>query len=302
MIRMFSDPLNLDKERAYRPWTAWLLAFVVAASVVMWVVDKVQNGFAPKDVTPMSCVEAGGRWSSAVCQCFTSSACPAGYVCGNFVDGEGSCVLPDALTTDVPAVAFTDVDQSAMPSEINLDVPYTSQAPHANWDLPYQEACEETSFLMAVRYFEGVSGVIDQDVADADIVALTNYVTSQGMGLSLTAEQAVMVIEARFPGYEAEVVSNPTVDDLKGYLANGIPVIVPSAGRELGNPFFSGLGPAFHMLVLRGYTEEVFITNDPGTRQGENYTYPIPTLMEAISDYNDVGPEVGAKNVIVVHP
>ena len=210
----------------------------------------------------------------------------------------------DDLTTDVVAVGFDEVTVggSTMPAEINLDVPYSAQAPDGNWDLPYQEACEETSILMTIRYFEGVSGVIEAETADQDIVALTDYVAAHGMGESLTAEQAVTVIEAYYPGYDAEVVADPTVDQLKAYIAEGLPVIVPSAGRELGNPFFSGIGPAFHMIVLRGYTEEVFITNDPGTRHGENYTYPIPTVMEAISDFNDVGPEAGAKNVVIVRP
>src|SRR3989344_4828168 len=37
-------------------------------------------------------------------------------------------------------------------AEVNLKVPFTSQAPTGNWDLPYQEACEEASALMAIRY------------------------------------------------------------------------------------------------------------------------------------------------------
>ena len=30
-----------------------------------------------------------------------------------------------------------------LPAEINLKVPFTAQAPHANWELPYGEACEK---------------------------------------------------------------------------------------------------------------------------------------------------------------
>src|SRR5690554_5866511 len=39
-----------------------------------------------------------------------------------------------------------------VPAEINLAVPFTSQAPTANWDMPFQEACEEAAALM-VHYY-----------------------------------------------------------------------------------------------------------------------------------------------------
>ncbi|MCR4279964.1 MAG: hypothetical protein NUV82_00890, partial [Candidatus Komeilibacteria bacterium] len=45
-----------------------------------------------------------------------------------------------------------DSEEIELPAEYNLDVPFMSQAPHANWDLPYQEACEEASLIM-VDYF-----------------------------------------------------------------------------------------------------------------------------------------------------
>ena len=97
-------------------------------------------------------------------------------------------------------------------------------------------------------------------------------------------------------------METPTVADLKAYIDAGRPVIVPAAGRELGNPFFSGEGPIYHMLVVRGYTEDTFITNDPGTRHGKNYSYNIDTFMEAIGDWEGHNPASGAKRVIIVTP
>ena len=55
-----------------------------------------------------------------------------------------------------------------VPVEHYLDVPFTSQAPHANWDLPYQEACEEASILMVHYFHKGKE--LNPDLADAKIL------------------------------------------------------------------------------------------------------------------------------------
>ena len=39
------------------------------------------------------------------------------------------------------------------------------------------------------------------------------------------------------------------------------------------------------MLVLIGYDENNFITNDPGTRRGEKYKYPQERVVNAIHDW-----------------
>ena len=39
-----------------------------------------------------------------------------------------------------------------LPSKVSIEVPFTSQAPFANWDEYHEEACEEASIIM-VKYF-----------------------------------------------------------------------------------------------------------------------------------------------------
>jgi hypothetical protein len=58
-------------------------------------------------------------------------------------------------------------------------------------------------------------------------------------------------------------------------------------GQKLGNPYFSGAGPERHMLLVRGYDpiKKQFITNDPGTKRGENYRYSESTIMNSILVY-----------------
>ena len=56
------------------------------------------------------------------------------------------------------------------------------------------------------------------------------------------------------------------------------------------------------MLVVRGYTDDKFITNDVGTRKGENYQYDYDVLMNSIHDWNDGDVDNGQRVVIVVWP
>ena len=68
-------------------------------------------------------------------------------------------------------------------------------------------------------------------------------------------------------------------DDVKREIAAGRPVIVPTAGRDLHNPNFTGAGPAYHNIVIKGYLKDGrFITNDPGTRKGADYIYSADVL------------------------
>ena len=91
-------------------------------------------------------------------------------------------------------------------------------------------------------------------------------------------------------------------DDLKKYLAQGYPIIVPAAGRKLGNPNFTAPGPLYHNLVLVGYDGNTIITNDPGTRRGEGYEYDIDVIFNAIHDFTGKPESInqGRKAMIVV--
>lgn len=234
-------------------------------------------------------------------------------------------------TSDVPAVTFDDVrdvveeepapeadpivadpvvedpvieEPAVAPTSFNLALPFTSQAPTGNWDAVHEETCEEASFLMIVEYFSGTpAGKLDATTSDNAMLDLVAYEEAHGYGVSITAAEAATIIEDYYEGaYKAEIVDDPTVEQIKQLIADGYPVIVPAAGRELGNPFFTGEGPLYHMLVIRGYDDGYFITNDPGTRHGENYTYSVDVLMSAMGDWNDGSPQTGASRVIIMRP
>lgn len=191
---------------------------------------------------------------------------------------------------------------ASLPSEKQLAVPFTSQAPHANWDMPYQEACEEASLLMVAAYYSGESGVIPADEADRRILDVVAFEESRGLPPDITAAETARVIEERYPALQAEVLPLEGAEQIKQFIAAGIPVIVPADGKALPNPNFRNGGPRYHMLVVRGYTPTHFITNDPGTRLGENFLYTYRGLLDAVHDWNGGDVSNGDRVILVVKP
>ncbi|MDP2736735.1 MAG: C39 family peptidase [bacterium] len=187
-------------------------------------------------------------------------------------------------------------------SAINLKVPFTSQAPFSDWSMPFKEACEEASLLMVDYFYRGKT--FTQQIAKDEILKMVAWLDEHYDGrVDLTAAETAAVAKDYLGYKKVEVIDNPTIEQIKAHLNQQRPVIVPAAGRDLGNPNFTAPGPIYHMLVIKGYTATKFITNDPGTRNGADYVYTYQTLMDSIHDWN-YGAEIrqGAKRVIVVYP
>lgn len=195
---------------------------------------------------------------------------------------------------------------SVLAASINLAVPFTPQAPRANWDEFHEEACEEASLLMVHRFYEGDQvNRLDPDFVEEWLAKIAAFEDGLfGYNTDTTVTQVGTLAEQML-GYEhVEVLENPTVDVLKTHLAAGHPVIIPAAGREIGNPYFTPPGPEYHMLVLRGYTVDgKFITNDPGTRRGEAFLYPFESILAAMKDWNQQDQLAnGPRRALVITP
>ena len=199
-------------------------------------------------------------------------------------------------------LSFTSPDSTKLPTQINLEVPFYPQAPDADWNLPWQEACEEASVVLASHYLSGKP--LDKEAFKQNILNLVEWQKEEfGDYEHTTVSQTLeMLQQSQISNLRSEIIENPTIDDLKVELASGNLIIAPFAGRELGNPFYSGEGPYYHMLVIKGYDEEHFITNDVGTKRGENFIYPYQTIMSAMHDWHDQDIIRGAKKVIIVRP
>lgn len=191
----------------------------------------------------------------------------------------------------------------AIPEKINLQVPFQPQAPTADWGEPYQEACEEASIIMAVAYLEGESTLTAEQMDEKILSMVAWQQENWGGHYDLNAEQNKKLVEEYFTNqYRVEITQNFTWDDVKKSLAQGYPVIVPAAGRQIGNPYYTQPGPLYHMLLIKGYTEKKVITNDPGTKRGADYQYDYETLYNAIHDWNEGDVDNGGKVMLVIKP
>jgi hypothetical protein len=194
----------------------------------------------------------------------------------------------------------TTGDHGPLPAHIRIQVPFSPQAPFGNWDLPYQEACEEMSLILVHHFLEGED--ITPAQADDEIKAMTEWETKHfGYYADTTIEQVKEIAELYYK-HNARLVYDPTVDDIKRELAAGHPVLAPFAGRDLGNPYYSGEGPWYHMMVITGYDAANFITNDVGTKRGEGYRYRYATLMNAMHNWTGVKEDIrsGRKAILIV--
>lgn len=200
--------------------------------------------------------------------------------------GFHSSITSVPLVTSATSIASSSDPGSPitdLPPSVRIQVPFASQAPLQNWDALHEESCEEASLILVEHYLRG-AGISPQQMEDA-IQKLIAWETDHGYKYDVDIEE-LKTIAKDFYNLDGRIVTDVTVESLKKELAAGHPVIIPAAGQTLGNPYFSGDGPPYHMLVVTGYDSRNFITNDVGTRRGEGYKYNYDVLINAIHDWN----------------
>ena len=203
---------------------------------------------------------------------------------------------------DIITIVTSSPTKPIVVAAVNLKIPFVSQAPHRNWSMPYQEACEEASAIMASLYYQGdTRAMVIGDAGDALLKKVIAWEEERfGYYKDTTVAETAVMLEEYFK-LRVRIVDDPTVEDIKQAVADGKPVIVPAYGKTLPNPYFKNGGPLYHMLVVKGYTETKFITNDPGTNtRGAEFTYEYDALMNAIHDWNGGDVPRGAKRIIIV--
>ena len=167
------------------------------------------------------------------------------------------------------------------------NVPFTLQAPNAEWGNPtFQDACEEAAIIMAEAWVN--KKTLSKESVKKEIEALVVFEKKKfGQAVDTSLADTSWLLRNYFSLTTSEVKTGITIDDIREAVAASRIVIVPTDGQKLKNPNFKQPGPARHMVLITGYDTKTkeFIANDPGTRKGKDYRYPEAVLFEAILDY-----------------
>lgn len=185
----------------------------------------------------------------------------------------------------------------------NISVPFTTQAPDGKWIQPWQDLCEEASILMVDQFYR--NGTLDKKRAKQLLLHIFEVKNKHyGKSLDESTEKITALIN-NFLAWEAVIVEQPTIEQIKAQIDSNQPVIIPVSGKDLQNPHFRSGGPRYHVLVISGYDDEKqeFITQEPGTHLGLDFRYPYGTIMGANHDLILTGDiREGARRMIFTMP
>lgn len=177
-------------------------------------------------------------------------------------------------------------DAEPLPNYHKNQAPFLVQSPFASWDELHQEACEEAALIIAHLYQENTLE-ISPEKADQKIRKMIKF-EEEELGYQLDINIAQMKnLYQKYYQKNIKIIKNPTISLIKQEIAKENIFVVPAAGRVLENPNFQTPGPLYHALVLTGYNKNTqqFITNDPGTRKGQDFKYSYENLMNSIHDF-----------------
>lgn len=186
-----------------------------------------------------------------------------------------------------------------------IQTAFVPQAPEKNWDQPWQDACEEAALLTVDYFYKKQNPSIAQ--IKNDILSMINFEDKQGWGKDVNVEQ-MSQIGSKYLNYKTQIINNPTIDQIKTFISQNIPVVVPANGKTLfkENKYFSSGGPYYHSLVILGYndTKNQFTVHDVGTQHGAYFKYSYSLLMDSIHDFPANGRkediQTGDKRVLVL--
>ena len=173
---------------------------------------------------------------------------------------------------------------AVIPDNFDLIVPYTVQAPYANWKV-HEESCEEAALLMAHQYLQGARADIDPATADREIRAQKAWqIKNWGAERDLSIQKIGDLAQAYY-GDQSKLIPEISVNQIKAEISAGRPVLVPVMTQSLKNSHYSP-GNVYHILLIKGYDSNGVITNDAGVKEGKDWHYSWDILWSAVDSAN----------------
>ncbi len=178
--------------------------------------------------------------------------------------------------------------ENGLPNKHLIKTTFIPQSPEQNWDQPWQDACEEAA-LLTVNYFYKNQNP-DTSIIRDDILKMIDFENSLAFTHDMNVDQMALVSQ-KYLGFKTRIIDNPTIEDIKKYISQNIPVIAPANGKILyqENKHFTNGGPYYHNLTILGYDDpkNQFIVHDVGTKSGAYFKYSYTLLINSIHDFPD---------------
>ncbi len=232
-----------------------------------------------------------------------------GILARDYLYGEPAAPLPGVTAIRPQPLSIagtTDVapppSPTPLPARVLLQVPYTTQAPLANW-AQHQESCEAATLTMLLHYWQHDSSlVIDPQVADGSIRQIDGW----KMQPDLTDTMLGDLAQQHF-GYAYRTVPNDP-QSIAEQLAAGRPLIAEVRTHGLGNAHYPGYSSHYeqagwsvpHFVLIIGYDSTGVWLNDAGITLGRGYHISYDQLTHAIDDLNGNYPALANGNVLLV--
>jgi hypothetical protein len=175
------------------------------------------------------------------------------------------------------------IENKKLPNESILEVPFVMQAPFANWEV-HNESCEEAGVLLAHYFYLGEP--LAKEKANLEILGMVDFQKKMYGGEFDIFAEGMGELAKDYYGYENYRVLDGTIENIKQEIVNGNPVIVPTTAAYLKSEKNDYPEMEYHVVVIVGYDQNGFVTHDPGTYSGEDFTYTYNTLQKAMNDYD----------------
>jgi len=184
------------------------------------------------------------------------------------------------------------------------NLPFHPQAPlttDENWSI-HEESCEEAALLLNHYITNNIA--FDPDKMNVDIIAMNDFQKTHGIAEDKYSErykkyflkdltnpyEMYSLLGMDYLGYTNTtilMVRKPTIENIQAFVANNHVLTVPMKyTKDLRNKFIR-TEKTFHIINIVGYTNDEFITLDPGTKNGRYLAYPKQKLYESIQQNGD---------------
>ncbi len=177
-----------------------------------------------------------------------------------------------------------------IPEEKILDIKFYSQA--IKWDFsdPYQNFCEEASFLNWYYYLTWQEPDLKEYNEDLlKIKKIEDLVLEWWYKHTSLQDTLEFIIAFQWEEQKVvwEIIDDPTIDIIRENIAKWNPVIVPIYWKWVDNNYFLGWWPVYHNLVIKWYKDDIFVTNEVWVSRWDWYMYRRKVLMDNIFNFDE---------------